>query len=39
MHVNSFTELNELNEQTREFSEPSRFPILNSFVQQAELAS
>ena len=31
MHINSFTELNELNEQTREFSEPSRVLILDSF--------
>ena len=36
MHVNSFTELNKLNKQTREFSEPSRVPILKSFAEQAE---
>ena len=33
MHINSFTELNE---QTREFSEPSRVSFLDSFIKRVE---
>ena len=36
MHVNSFTELSELNEQTREFSKPSRVSFLDSFIKRVE---